>query len=672
MPNLTVAMILVISMLLIIAAITKLISKYTNIPFAILLILVGFLLSHLTQHEQSFIQKFTHYPGYPDILLYFCLPTLIFEAAYSMDGRLLRQNMIPILALAVPGLFVSTIIIAMIVSLLTSMNFLTALLLGAILCTTDSVAVISIFRQVGVSKRLAILVEGESLFNSSTGFVLVKTILFTMMATAFTTQGLIFDSLYQFGWNFFGGIAVGIFTTLITGYFITLTDDETVIVQSLTIILAYLSFILAEAVFHVSGVMATITAGVMMADWGRTKISANTDKYINNMLSFLIYLVNSLIFLLVGFSTNLSVLIDSLPILMIVIVAMLVARAVMVFGLIPLISKLPNAIPINLRYQTITWWGGIQGAIGLTIVLGLGNAVPEHALLISIVMGVVLFTIIIQGSLMGKLVHWLKLDRPILADQLATIEAEITAENITLDRIPSLQNGGLFSMKIAKNMQSACKKAIAEKSQKLCQLKEHKLTHDGERKLLFLSCMADEKYLYYELFCKGYLSEQAYHLLKHTIDTELDLMRFHGKIDRDLPISFLMKIGMLCINTMKNITLLNGIANRIKIYQSITDYEEKWSAHLGYVAVLEHLDKISKTQTVSNEMLGEVRMTYLDWLTKIEKYLDEVANQFPEFVNDMQKRFAERILLYAKYESIINQAQQGSLSQTAADKITKM
>jgi len=669
MQNLTIEIISIISVLLILSSIAKLIAKYTKIPSAILLVITGFLISYLTKEHQSVIGQLKTYQGYPDILLYICLPTLIFEAAFSMDTRLLKQNIIPILTLAVPGLFITTTLIGILVSAFTPLNFLTALLLGSILSCTDNVAVIDIFRQLGVPKRLAILVEGESLFNSSTGFVVLKTILFVMFASTFTTESLIIDSIYTFCWNFFGGVLVGLITAFIVSWYMTWIEEETLIVISLTFILAYLSFILAEIVFQVSGVMAAITAGVIMAYWRKTKFTADAEKYASSLLDFVAYLVNSLIFIMVGFSINPTILMNSLPIIMIVIIAMLIARAVMVFGLIPIVSKLPRFVPINWRYQTITWWGGIQGAIGLTMVLSLSNTVPDRELLISIVMGVVVFTIIIQGSLIIKLIHWLRLDRILLSDKFAKLEAEITAENKTLAQIPELQRGGLFSMKIANNLRAKCEKTILIKNIKLHLLEEKEISAEDERKLLILECLSVEKYSYYEMHRKGTLSQQTYLVLNHAVDMKIDSMRFQTGINKHIFTAQLDNIYLVKFHLFENIPILTKLVKWIRIRYSINDYERKWGIHQGCIAVLEYLDTL-KAIRLKEGMIQEVKSLFSELNMAVVTYLDNVANQFPEFVNDMQNRFAKRNSLYAKYESITNQVMQGLLSPSVATNIT--
>lgn len=669
MPNVTVLIVSIISMLLVISAITKLISKYTKIPFTILLVIAGMLLGWISQGEAPIINRMTSYNSYPNILLFICLPALIFEATFTMDGRLLRKNLGPILILSIPGLVVCSGVIALIIHVFTSFDLLTSLLLGAILSSIDSVAVVSVFRQLGTPKRLAILIEGESLFNSSTAFVIVKTLLFVAGASFFTTHELVMNGISQFCLNFFGGIAVGMALTFLINLIISMMQDDILVVTALTISLAWMSFIIAESL-GVSGVMSTITASILMADWGRTKISAETEKSIRNILGFIAYIVNSLIFILVGFSVNFSILLHSWGTLVVVILALLIGRAVMIFGFTPLIcNKLPNLQPISLRYQIISWISGIQGALGITLALTL-TTIPNHELIISMVMGVVLFTIIIQGSLIVKMIHWLKLDVPPISDEFATIEAEIAAENMTLERIPVLQGSGLFSMKIAKNLKATCKRDIEANMVKLEELKANKLNPFKERRLLYLSCFSEEKFLYLDMYNKGHFSEPAYRILNHNIDMSIDAMRYHGNVVKKTPATTLSNfLVSSVINIFRRFPLLHHLTRHIRIRQIIIDYEVHWGIHEGVITVLHHLDKTRKTKAFKDSVIDKVEEHFRYWLHITTTWLDDVAEQFPEFVNDMQKRFAQRILLYAKSEAIQNQVKQGLLPSGIAERI---
>src|SRR3990167_3009847 len=665
MPNPTIVLIGAISVLLILAAITMFISKWSRLPFTVMLVVMGYAASHLAKYGPPFLTPLATYKIHPDIILYACLPTLIFESAFAMDARLLKHNLAPVLTLAIPGLFLSTAIIGLIVWSLTSFPLLTALLLGAILSATDPVAVISLFKQLGVPKRLTILVEGESSFNDSTAIVTAKTILIIMLAGSMTSTTL-FHSMHLFLFEFFGGIVIGFIMALITGSVIAAIEDEPLTELSLTIILAYLSFIMADKFFHISGVMATITAGIMMSGWGRTKLSSHAVEKLHDILEFLAYIANALIFLLVGLSIQLQTLADSFWIITIVIFAMLFSRAIVIYALVPLIGKLPNAEPIDIRYQTIMWWGGLRGAIALAIVLGLSN-MPDQETLISVVMGAVLFTILVQGLSIEKIIHYLRLDRLLLPDRVAKMEAEIAAEKITLERIPELQRGGLFSLIIAKDLQAACKRAIAKINSRLQRLRKNELTLKEEERLLFLSAFAVEKSLYYDMFSNGHLTEHAYRLLTNDIDLEVDLMRYRGTITETAPIGFIGRVKTLFIGWFRNVPVLNRLPMHMQLMLTLRDYEEKWGLHQGSLVVLNHLNELEKIESFKQEAIDVVKNRFKSWLTATTHYLDEITAQFPEFVNDMQQRLAQRLLLLAKYHAVMHQVKEGLLPQGIAD-----
>lgn len=669
MESLTVTLISSFSILLLIAAATSYIGRFIKLPYTILLVIVGFLGSLLGDVGPAIFHPLSDIEINPDIILYACLPTLLFESAYNMDARLLRYNLIPVLALAIPGLFLSTAIIGTMVWLLSSLDIMTALLLGAILSATDPVAVISLFKQLGVPKRLTILVEGESLFNDSTAMVTAKTILFIIAAGTISGRTFI-DGGYEFCWQFIGGTIVGYLIAKIAGYILTLFHSEHAIELAIVLLLVYLSFIVADEIFHVSGVMSTITAGIVMAGWGRTKISVVAAGQLHSILDVFAYIANSLIFLLVGFSVHLSVIAASAPLLGIVIIAMLLSRAAVIYGLIPLINKLPTTENIDLKYQTVMWWGGLRGAIALAIVLGLKD-IPDQPILIATVMGAVLFTILVQGLSINHLIQKLQLNKPLIPDLFAKIEAGLSAERATLERIPELQRGGLFSQKIAERLRNQSDHSIKHYKEKLDELRRSEMGKREEKKLLYLSCFAAEKYLYYKMFSNAHLHEHTYRALIHDLDQKIDVMRYKGKLLESRPESILLKIYRQIITRLSHVSseTISKLINQLKIATTIHDYEEKWGLLQGCISVLNHLDEIASLESIDKDITEEVRASFKKWLGINKKYLDEVTEQFPEFVNSMQRRLGERLLLHTKRHVITDQVKNGLLPQGLADEI---
>jgi len=301
-------------------------------------------------------------------------------------------------------------------------------------------------------------------------------------------------------------------------------------------------------------------------------------------------------------------------------------------------------------------------------VLGLSE-LPEQQMLISVVMGAVLFTILVQGLSINKVIALLKMDKPPLSDRVAKLEAELSAEKITLDRLPELQEGGLFSLKIAEEIRERCEEALLESRKKLKNLREEELNITEEKRLLFLSCFAAEKHLYYQMFIKGHLSEKAFRVLNHDMDLEIDLMRYRSQPVKSLTANRIKAVLTRYISALDIIYFLRPLINQLKIRQTIAVYEEKWGLHQGSLAILNHLDEIASMESIEPSVVQEVRHQFQEWMQLTKTYLDNIAEQFPEFVRDIQKKLAERVLLHSKFETIEKQANDGLLPEGVADEI---
>jgi CPA1 family monovalent cation:H+ antiporter len=652
--------------LLFIAAVSLIMSKLTKLPFTILLVLVGVMIAGLAPNGPHWLQSLAAFHISPDVILFVFLPTLIFESAYSMDARQLRDNLWPILTLAVPGLLLSTMIIGALMHFAAGIPLAPALLLGAILSATDPVAVIALFKQLGAPKRLTILVEGESLFNDATALVLSK-ILVAVVVAGYATADQAFSGVFTFIGVFLGGIMVGVVMAWAAGMMLGTVESDPFIEVSLTTVLAYSCFIVAEHLFHVSGVMAVVAAAVVMGSWGRTKISPSVVGFLHHYWEFLAYIANALIFLLVGLSIELGSLAANFTAFGILVAAMLISRAVVIYGLVPLLEKMPNSNPINKRYQTVMYWGGLRGAIALAIVLSLPPF--EYSELFTIlVAGAVLFTLIVQGLTIGGLVRSLGLDVPPLADRLARYEGELHAKTKALQRAPDLEAGGLFSARIAGNLTKVYDMQLQRLRDQINDLRERELNQDQERRLLFLRCFAAENTLYYTMFSRGHLSEQAYRELIHSIQLQSESMRHHGLLP---PYTLHMPQHRNIFDLLKTAFIktlaFTGFPARSQTARTARDYEEAWGRYQGSNEILEDFDNIVHSESVSSDIAQEVRSYYENWHNSAQKIIDVTAEQFPEFVGAMQERLAKRLMIAAEREAIEEELHAGTIPSGVAE-----
>jgi len=647
--------------LLLFAATTKGIADRFRLPFTVTLVLAGIALRELGELGPALFQPLANIHVEPEVILFVFLPTLVFESAYNMDSRLLRRNLAPVLTLAGPGLIVSTGVIGLIVWAATPLGLAAALLLGAILSATDPVAVIALFKQMGAPKRLTILIEGESLFNDATALVAAKILIGVVIAGFFSWDAAM-SGAGEFLRVFFGGIIVGWLLALVTGWMLGRIYTEPHVEISLTTILAYLSFYIAEHVLHVSGVMAVVSAGIVMGGWGRTKISPTVASYMNNFWEYMAFVANVLIFLLVGLSVDLPELWHSLPLLPWVVLAMLVSRAVLVYGMTPLVGRLPNAQPVDRPYQTVMFWGGLRGAIALAIALSLPEF--EHSdLFMPLITGAVLFTLLAQGLTIEKLMRRLGLDRPPLADRLALMERDLATQELTLKRIPDLLRGGLFAHTIAAHLEHKCRRNADHVREKIVALRKQEMGRQEERMLLYLRAFSEEQAYYQRLYHNGHLSEGAYRELVAVLALQTDSIRYQGELAhvRSHHLNRLVEHRLYKLIDRLGWGWLDNLGEGLRTRRIVRNYEEVLAHYQGSGWVLASLDRMAGDENIPPEVVEEVRRRYRNWHELARTQLDAISAQYPEFVTAMQERLSRRIALLAEREATEMQVEHGLL-----------
>jgi CPA1 family monovalent cation:H+ antiporter len=647
--------------LLLFAATTKSIADRFRLPFTVMLVLVGITLKELGEIGPGIFHLFANVSVEPEVILFVLLPTLIFESAYNMDSRLLWRNLAPVLTLAGPGLIVSTGIIGLIVWAATPFDLAASLLLGAILSATDPVAVISLFKQMGAPKRLAILVEGESLFNDATALVAAKILIGVVLAGFFTWDAAM-SGVGEFFKVFFGGIIVGWLLALATGWMLGRIYTEPHVEISLTTILAYLSFFIAEHLLHVSGVMAVVSAGIVMGGWGRTKISPTVANYMNEFWEYMAFVANVLIFLLVGLSVDVPALWHSLPWLPWVVLAMLVSRAVLVYGMTPLVGRLPGSQPIVRSYQTVMFWGGLRGAIALAIVLSLPEF--EHSeLFMPLTTGAVLFTLLVQGLTIEKLMRHLRLDRPPLSDRLALLERDLAAQTKTLERIPDLLRGGLFAHPIASHLERRCKRNAERIREDIAGLRKKEMGHQEELMLLYLRAFSEEQADYQRLYHNGHISEGAFRELVAVLALQIDSIRYQGELVhvRTHHMHRLLENRFYKLLDILSWDWLAKFGENMRTRRIVRNYEEVLAHYQANGWVLASLNRLAAAENIPADVIEEVRGRYSNWHRLAREQLDSISAQFPEFVTVMQQRLSQRIALLAEREATAMQIEHGLL-----------
>lgn len=659
--------------LLLIAAGIFALTKKIKLPFTVVLVIVGIALTTLSGMYPGVLPGIADFEISPGLILFVFLPTLIFESAFNMDARHLRHNLGPVLTLAVPGLLVSTFVVGGIVwfgaSLLgTAIPFSAALLLGAILSATDPVSVVALFKKLGAPERLTILVEGESLFNDATAIVLSR-ILIGVVAAGTVSAAAVGQGVIAFFAVFLGGLMVGWLLGLIFGYLLGKVESDPYIEITLTTVVAYMSFIVAEEAFHVSGVMAIIAAGLTLGGWGRMKISPQVRAYLERFWEYMAFVANALIFLLVGLRIELFELWNAIALIGVVVVAMIVSRVGVVYGLTPVVGRLPGVEPVEMRYQHVMFWGGLRGAIALAIVLSLPDF-EQSDLFITLVMGGVLFTLLAQGLTIEPLVRRLGLDQPPLADRFARVEGDSAAKQHALERLPELLKGGLFSGSIADELRAYCDGELDRVRKQIERLRAREMDMETERQLLCLRAFAEEKSVYIRLFNEGQLSERTFRDMMAELVLQVDAVRHTGHIEYVHSTRFgRRRFDNMVIKILETIPGLSSLAERIRMSHIAADYERAWGHYQSSRSVLAMLESMSRVDGTPQEILEGIQARYGRWHENAQRQLDQTAGQYPEFVGAMQGRLGRRLALLAQMEVIEKQEEYGTLPRSVAENL---
>ena len=396
--------------LLLVAALLEPVVEKLKIPFSILLVLLGFGSSEIATKGLG-IDIGIHWDNFRPLIIHVILPILIFHAAIMADIRALKENVLPVFMLALPLLLVSAGIIAIGVyhgiDYPAGFPWIAALLTGAILSATDPSAILILLRKYGAPRRLILLLESEGLFNDATSIVLFSIIL-TVALTGSEQGSSWMIAVMQFLSVFCGGIAAGAVIGA-TAHFIIRIYESDYIHILVTIISAYISFILAQDFLNLSGVMAVLSTGLTVRILNKQIQTRQSQKFVDDYWGFTASVAETLIFLLAGVTITISMFTNQWLAILIGIATCLIARILIIFGSFPIFNLVSSANPVPMKQQLVLAWGGVRGTITLALALSLPLSLDYWYTIQSIAYGVVLFTLFVQTTTMIPLIKKLHL-----------------------------------------------------------------------------------------------------------------------------------------------------------------------------------------------------------------------------------------------------------------------
>ncbi len=606
----------------------------------------------------------------PHVIFYIFLPTLIFEAAFAMHVHTFKKSFTNAFILAVPGIIVAIVLTGAFVILLKVLNiglgmwtWPIALMFGTIISATDPVAVVSILKEVGASKKLATLIEGESLLNDGTAIVI-----FMVFLTAITGSAESSNAIIEFVRVALGGVAVGVVIGYLVVSWLRRVFNDALLEITVVVSAAYLAFFVAEHFFHISGVLAVVSFGIMMAGIGRTRISPQVAHFLHEFWELAAFIANTLIFLIVGvvIALRVSFTASDFVVLILVYLAILIVRAAVLALFYPLMKRIGYGL--SPKDGIIAWWGGLRGAIGLALALivasetSIGEEIRIQIL--SLTAGIVFLTSLINATTMKWMINRLGLTK------VGAARLQLLAQTVSM-----LKKGGekeITKLKENRFMSGAdwdvVAKYLPNSSEADTSVKEVDTLFETRKRMLL-----KEKESYWRQFSEGLLSSAAVQNLSGEIDHLLD---FNGTISlakrKDLEqmwqtpkilarLQTLPLLGRFWRKRFYNRLALSYDCARGFVVANEENLKSLSSLIIGLSSGTEQISKEVEKLTGLEDEINENRIMGLTFLRNLK-------DTYPEVYHAIETQIASRTLLNYQMATIQKLEKQGRLEP--ADAIT--
>lgn len=454
--------------LMVVAIVVAIAAKRARIPYNVALVVGGLLIA-----VGNLLPGVP--PLRPEVVFLVCLPALLFEGGITADLGSVRANAVPIATLATLGMVLAIGATGAALHELLKLAWGPALLLGAILSVTDTVSILYAFRRAPVPQRLSGIMQGESLFNDGTALVAYAAIAAVVAGGQAPSLGLLGGRVVLAS---VGGGVIGLALGLVASFVIRRTEDPLAEIMATTA-LAFASFAAAEQV-HLSGAIAGVTAGLTVGVALRREVSPQSQVAIHTFWEYAAFGVNTFLFLSVGLTTRLEVLLEHLSAIGIAFACVFVGRAVAIYVPFLLLRWLRPTASVPLRWQHVFLVGNIKGALSIGLVLGLPENTPSRELLVAVAFGVTFFSLVGQGLLLSGALRMMGLlERDPVALDVAEQQARLISSRAAHHELETLHSQGLVPRGAYEHLRSDYQVNIARAERELRRLNEHHLAQSA-------------------------------------------------------------------------------------------------------------------------------------------------------------------------------------------------
>ncbi|MFP3920577.1 MAG: cation:proton antiporter [Dichotomicrobium sp.] len=440
----------IVAALFIVISLSEPLADRTRLPYTVVLAIIGTLIGttavFLVQNGRELLGlplaiEMFEFNIRASVFLYVLLPTLLFQVSLGLNLRRMADDWVPILVMAVLAVVVATFAIGFALTPFTTLPLMACLMLGAIVATTDPSAVVSIFRNIAAPQRLTRIVEGESLLNDAAAIALFSFFLtFVMLGVPNPT---LYDALVGFPVLILGGIGTGWVFARICIAVLALLGRFPLAQISLSVALPYLTYLVADQLLGVSGVIAVVMAGMTLNYLGPGRLAPGHWTNLREVWEVLAHWAGALIFLLAAFLVP-RLLGDvqwrDLELVGVVIAAAIAARLFVLYLVLPALSAVKLSPRVDMAYRVAILWGGLRGAITLALALAVTENLrvpPDIKREVGILAtGFTLFTLLVQGTTLRWVISLLGLDKlsrldRALSNQVIAVALENVREDVS-------------------------------------------------------------------------------------------------------------------------------------------------------------------------------------------------------------------------------------------------
>lgn len=605
----------------------------------------------------------------PDLILYIFLPILIFDAAYELNLHIFKKTLTNATLLAAPGLIICMILTAGVLMAISffvpgyeKWTWASALMFGALISATDPVAVVALLHELKTSKRFSTLVDAESLLNDGTGIVCF------MLFYGITVWGRNDEltPILEFCQVVAGGAILGFIAARLVIWFITRVNSEEMIQNSVIILSAYLVFILAQLYLGISGVIALVAFGLTIAYVGKPRLKPQVNIFMGSFWELLTYIANTLIFIIVGIviAEKVDFSWSHCAILLLVYIALNIIRYITIMMLYPIMKR--SGYGLNKKESIILTWGGLRGALGMTLALMVSYtpAIPEEirSQVLFFTAGTVTLTLCINATTMRWLLNKLGLiyiptARTMMENKIQNLLHENSEQYFERLKTREALNGA--------NWEKVSQYVTASPSAQEATPMANDVMNE-----IRLRVLDKEKMFLHQIYDEGIISKTSFMQLSNSLDELYDHDGSYALDNRPSIFNF-------CNRTF----ILDGMQKIPKIGSWISFYfkERIGVVHdlgRGFIILQKEDLKLLDDLEGSNMLSGEQKVVLKTLRAEIQHNLDtmngilnKLANDFPKAYKHALTQKATRMLLCNERRNIRQLQTDGMLSDKDAEQL---